>query len=150
MLKALTSLLDKLQDQQEPQALSEQEIQLASAALLVEVAVIDQHFDEREHQQLQLLLASQCQLSAEDAATLIDDAVKASADSASLYDFTQMINRGCDYSQKLTLMKNLWTIAYADGELDKYEEHIIRRIADLIHVSHRDFIMAKIETRGEG
>ena len=52
-----------------------------------------------------------------------------------------------NYEDKLMLLRNLWRIAYADGYLDKYEEHLIRKISDLIHVSHSDFINIKLEIK---
>lgn len=147
MIKTLEKLFDKLNTPNSTPVLSEHELNLAIAALLVEVATINQDFDDREWKQLQALLISECQLSQEEALAIAEEAEKASANSASLYDFTQRINQQCDYKQKIVLVEGLWKIAYADGELDKYEEHIIRRIADLIHVSHRDFIQAKIKVR---
>ncbi|MBX2807405.1 MAG: TerB family tellurite resistance protein [Cellvibrionaceae bacterium] len=128
-------------------ALNRQQLHLATAALLVEVATIDQNIDDRELVQLQQRLVTQCQLSAEDVSALIEDARRSSTQSASLYEFTRCINDYCSYQEKLQLMQGLWGVAYADGILDKYEEHIIRRIADLIHVSHRDFIRAKQQVR---
>lgn len=127
--------------------LSEHELQLATAALLVEVATIDQHLDDREKQELQTLLIKTCELTDDEAKALMDNALEASSNAASLYDFTQSINQHCSYPQKLSLMTGLWRVAYADEILDKYEEHIIRRIADLIHVSHSDFIQTKIQVR---
>ncbi|MGH1438806.1 MAG: TerB family tellurite resistance protein [Cellvibrionaceae bacterium] len=147
MIKTLEKLFDKLNTSNSKPVLSEHELNLAIAALLVEVATINQDFDDREWEQLQTLLISECKLSQEEALAIAEEAEKASANSASLYDFTQRINQQCDYEQKIILVEGLWKIAYADGELDKYEEHIIRRIADLIHVSHRDFIQAKIKVR---
>ena len=79
--------------------------------------------------------------------TLISDAETATRAASSLFEFTHIINKHCDYQQKLSLVNNLWRIAYTDGKLDKYEEHIIRKIADLIHVSHVDFILEKIAVR---
>ena len=44
-------------------------------------------------------------------------------------------------------MESLWRVAYADGDLDKYEERLIRQVADLTHVSHKDFIRLKLAVR---
>jgi len=147
MIKVLESLFEKLKTPEKTATLSEHELNLAIAALLIEVATIDQNLDEKEWRQLQVLLMSECGLSKQEALALAEEGKQASADSASLYDFTQRINQQCSYDQKMVVVTGLWKIAYADGELDKYEEHIIRRIADLIHVSHSDFIQAKIRVR---
>ena len=147
MIRKLELFFQSLSIETVDTAFSEQQLQLASAALLVEVATIDEHFSTEERLRLKSLLTKQCELSEAESEELITDAVRASSDSASLYDFTQLINRHFSEGQKNTLVENLWHIAYADGELDKYEEHIIRRIADLIHVRHQEFIKAKIKAR---
>ena len=123
--------------------LSSQQVRLASAALLIEVATIDQYFDDTEFKKLQLLLTQTFSLTEGEVNELVKLAEKEASESTSLYQFTQLINRHCDDQQKYQLTCNLWQMAYADGVLDKYEEHIIRRITDLIHVSHSDFIRAK-------
>ena len=61
-----------------------------------------------------------------------------------LYEYTRLINDLCDYEDKLRLINNLWSIAFADQQLDKYEEYLIRKISDLLHVSHKDFIQQKL------
>ena len=149
MIKQIEQLFAKMTHTETGEALDQRDLYMASAALLVEVATIDQNFDAREWQVLQELLVHQCHLSAQEVDDFIKAAQQASRDSASLYDFTQKINRHFSYSEKIELVRNLWRIAYADGSLDKYEEHIIRRIADLIHLSHSDFIQAKIAVRNQ-
>jgi len=59
-----------------------------------------------------------------------------------------LINKGFTQEQKVTLIKTLWQIAYADGELDKYEEHMVRKMADLLHVPHLEFIKTKNQVNG--
>ena len=68
-------------------------------------------------------------------------------ESTSLYNYTREVNDSFTYDKKLVLIDNLWTIAYADGNLDKFEEHLIRKISDLLYVSHSDFIDIKIKNR---
>jgi len=149
MLAKLKSLLDSLVETPPGQSaqLSTDELQLATAALLVEVATIDQKFDKTELNALTTVLATRFSLSKNDLSELIDSAKSASSEASSLFQFTQLINRHCDEDAKYKLACELWTIAYADGVLDKHEEHIVRRIADLIHLRHSDFIRSKHEVR---
>ena len=58
--------------------------------------------------------------------------------------FTQLVNEHYNYEDKEKLIENLWSVAYADGRLDRYEEQFIRKVAGLIHVAHGDFIKAKV------
>ena len=78
---------------------------------------------------------------------LILDASQSVQESTSLYGYTRIVNDEFSYDEKLNLLKNLWKIAYADGNLDKYEEHLLRKISDLIHISHSDYINIKLEIR---
>ena len=147
MKKLIDQLFESFTKIENDQVISTNDLHLATAALLVEVAVSDLDFDDSERVQLKKLLLSECQLSEVDVDTLISDAETATHKASSLFEFTHIINKHCEYKQKLSLVNNLWKVAYADGELDKYEEHIIRKISDLIHVSHRDFIQEKIVVR---
>ncbi len=127
--------------------MSEDRRRLACAALLIEVAVIDQEFDDRELKSLQSLLISQFGITDDECEALISLAHNESEDATSMYQFTRLINDQCSNEEKFQLLKGMWIIAYADGELDKYEEYIIRKVTDLIYMSHGDFIRAKHEAR---
>jgi uncharacterized tellurite resistance protein B-like protein len=80
---------------------------------------------------------------------IIRDAENTVSESTSLYGYTRIVNDEFEYEDKLSLLKNLWKVAYADGNLDKYEEHLIRKISDLVHISHSDYINIKLEVRGD-
>lgn len=127
--------------------LSEDKRQLACAALLIEVAVVDNEFDQEEFSALQAVLASDFGVSEEECKTLTTLAQQECEAATSTYQFTQLVNNHCTYDDKYSLIKGMWTIAYADGDLDKYEEYVIRKVSDLIYVSHADFIRAKIDAR---
>lgn len=122
---------------------SEEQRRLACAALLIEVAVIDQNFDDSEFNTLQTILSSQFGISDQACRDLTELAQSERDDASSMYQFTRLVNDQCSQEEKFELLKGMWLIAYADGELDKYEEYIIRKISELIYVSHSDFIRAK-------
>lgn len=117
--------------------------QLAAAALMIEIATIDEHFDATEIQALVKELQRQFDLDSETLHQLIDIARKESDQSTSLYQFTRCVNEEFNHQEKFDLLIGMWRIAYADNNLDKYEEYMVRRVTDLIHVSHGDFIRAK-------
>lgn len=127
--------------------LSEQQCRIATAALLIEVAKTDHHFDTAEMTSLEKLLRQEFELSTEQLQTLIQLAQEEQRQATSVYQFTQLINQHCHVEDKYKLILGMWKIAYADGVLDKYEEHIIRKVADLIYVSHSDFIRAKMRAK---
>lgn len=122
-------------------------LDLASAALLVEVMNCDHQMDERETDAITSVLKSCLSISDQELAEIIALAKDEAKQATSLYDFTRLINDGYDYDQKIGLIRNMWRVAFADGELDKYEDYLIRKIAELIYVTHSDFIRTKLEVK---
>jgi len=120
---------------------------LAAAALMIEVATADQDFDNTELDALLSILSGEFNLTPEQLNTLVTNAKKQSSDATSLFQFTRQVNDSCTHEEKFRLVKGMWQVAYADGAVDKYEEHIIRRISDLMHLPHSQYIRAKQEAR---
>jgi uncharacterized tellurite resistance protein B-like protein len=117
------------------------------AALLVEIAFADKDFDETEKASLKQSLIETYAIDESDIEEIIIDAEETVSESTSLYGYTSIVNTEFQYEDKLKLLRNLWKIAYADGYLDKYEEHLLRKISDLIHISHSDYINIKLEIK---
>lgn len=149
MLAKIKELLQLNESGQEDQPLSEAQCQLACAALMVEVAVIDGNFERQEMDTLRQVLIQFFGLDRLEIDDLIQMAREESAESTSMYQFTQLVNSHCDHQQKFELITGMWRVAYADGDLDRYEEYIVRKSADLIHLPHADFIRAKHVARPE-
>ncbi|ALO46139.1 Protein YhgI [Pseudohongiella spirulinae] len=122
-------------------------LQLASAALMFELLKTDRHIDDRETHKLKEILTDRFQLPARQLQEIIELAEAESAAAVSLYEFTSLVNEHYDYDEKVQLIRHLWELAMADDDLDKYEEQMIRRTADLIYVSHSDFIKTKLAVR---
>ncbi len=116
----------------------------ACAALLIETALADKVFNDEELASMKQTLKIVYKVEEKDIDELIDESKKKVSESTSLYEYTRLINDLCDYEDKLRLINNLWSIAFADQQLDKYEEYLIRKISDLLHVSHKDFIQQKL------
>lgn len=127
----------------------EHAIQLALAALMIEVAESDYRDVPEEREVLLNIVKNSFDLSPDEAQNIIDLAKKEHADSTDYFQFTRLINDNYSASQKIKMIENLWRVAFADKQLDKYEEHVIRRIADLIHVSHSDFMATKLRIQNE-
>lgn len=117
------------------------------AALLVEIAFADKDFDETEKASLKQSLIETYAIDESVIEEIIKDAEDIVSESTSLYGYTSIVNTEFQYEDKLKLLRNLWKIAYADGYLDKYEEHLLRKVSDLIHISHSDYINIKLEIR---
>lgn len=126
----------------------EQARNLAVAALLVEVLRAD--FDVADQERRQVVAAIRGILGLDEArcAELLADAEHHVDRAHDLHQFTAEINRAYAHDEKLRLVEQLWRVAQADSAVHKYEEHIIRRICGLLHVSHREFIAAKLRSSG--
>jgi uncharacterized tellurite resistance protein B-like protein len=121
--------------------------QLALAALMIEVAEADFENAPEEKQAILNIVKISFNLKANDAEDLFQLAKEEHAKSTDYFQFTRLINDHYSAQQKIELIENLWRIAFADNVLDKYEEHVIRRISDLIYVSHRDFMSTKLRVQ---
>tara|TARA_B110000503_G_scaffold126485_1_gene195147 strand:- start:2713 stop:3105 length:393 start_codon:yes stop_codon:yes gene_type:complete len=116
---------------------------LAAAALMVEVMVIDRKISGKELSVIKKIFEHQFDLQKSEIDQLLKLAKEEVNEATSLYQFTRLINDQFDAEKKKDLIENLWQIAFADEVLDKHEEAIIRRIAELIYVPHADFIKTK-------
>ena len=133
--------------EEEPTSSSIAKTDLACAALLIEVINSDHKLEEQETQAFFSVLQNNLNISGKDIDELVELAENQAKEATSLYEFTSLINSDYDYSQKVGLIENMWRIAFSDNNLDKYEDHLIRKISDLIYVSHSDFIRAKLKVR---
>ncbi len=145
MIKALKALFELApEDSGEDQG---QQVLLAACALLVETARADFTQDAQEEAALEKLLTTTLDVEAAQVKTIMAEAAERVDESISLYEFTRVINDNYSAKQKLQLIEAMWVVAYADGNLDKYEEHLIRRVAELTYVPHEDYIRSKLAAR---
>lgn len=119
-------------------------VELATAALLSEIIRADNNTDQRELEAYKSLLASHFSLSDSALSVLVKAGQDTAEDAVDLAQFTQAINQQCNNEEKQAILKGLWEVAYADKQIAPLEEHIIRRIADLLYLSHSQFIKAKL------
>ncbi len=123
--------------------------ELACACLLAEVIFADSEFDESEWQALLARLKLTFDLAEEDLLELAETAKYQVKNANDLYQFTRVVKE-MDYDKRVHLIDGLWQVAFADGSLDPHEEHIIRRICELIGLNHSDFIKAKLAQSRSG
>lgn len=122
---------------------NQQYLKIATAALLIEAAKADFKVEAAEIAQVAECVRKTFELSQEQTDELLQLA-QAQTDRATCYfEFTSLINQGFDYEQKIKVVELMWRVAYTDRYFEKYEEALIRKIADLLYVAHKDFIAAK-------
>jgi uncharacterized tellurite resistance protein B-like protein len=119
-------------------------LQLAAAALLLEVSRADHVRDEAEQLAIVRAVKRAHALSDAEMAALLDSAETSVDAAASIQEFTRVLNEELSAEDRTALIEDMWRVAYADGRLDKYEEYMIRKIADLLYVPHSQFIRAKL------
>ena len=120
---------------------------LITAALMIEVMQADFSLDEREQQAFISVLKLSFDLDENEVIELEELAHAKVEEATSLYEFTRQINDNFSAGEKLELIQNMWRVAFADGEIDRYEDGVIRRVAELIYVAHSDFIRMKLEVK---
>lgn len=126
---------------------SEDEMQAAVAALLVEAAQMDGTFDEAERHTIAHLLATRFGLSEQEVAEAIDTAETAENHGNLVFSATRAVRDGLDYDGRVGLMEMLWEVAYADREIHDWEANLARRVAGLIHVDDKDSGLARRRVR---
>ena len=110
-------------------------IRMATAVLMVDVARADHVFDDEEFDRVLQLVQAHFELTPDQAAALVVDADDQAEELISVHDFTQLLHNNLDEREKATIVGLLWQVAYADGRLDKYEDSLVLKISDLLHVS---------------
>ena len=123
--------------------------ELATAAVMMEVARADFEQSEEERSLMLQKLGARLKLTDEAVTGLLLLAQDASEEAHDLYSFTSIINERFTYPEKKQLVVNLWEIALADAHIDPQEDHIIRRIAGLLSVDHSDVIHARAKARDQ-
>lgn len=119
--------------------------QLALASLLVEMARADFDESDDEHSLISDLLASHYDLSSAESLELLNKARAANNKAVCLFDFTRSLHKSLDADQKQDVIRLLWQVALSDDKLDKYEDFLVRKVADLLYVPHSDVIRLKHE-----
>ena len=132
---------------QEPE--TSNSVLLSAISLMIEVSLADEIMDFSELETLKKVLLNEFEVKENDLENLISDAKKNQNSSTSLYEFTRKINDEYEFDDKKNLILSMWKIAYADGNIDKYEEYVIRKVSDLIYISHPDFIESKQKAKRE-
>lgn len=122
--------------------------QLALAVLLLETARADFEHAPAELDAIRRELVGRLQVPEAEIDALLGEARDAARQAVSLHDYVATLNRELDQDEKAAVIGVLWRVAHADGRIDPHEEHLIRRLAELLHLPHRSFIQGKLEAGG--
>ena len=120
------------------------DVNLAACALLLEMANIDDEFSEKERAMILTILKDEYGISEENAKRLAEEAEKQRKASLDLWHFTRLINEHFSRDEKIRIVELLWRIVFVDGKLDGHEDYLVHSLADMLNLSHRDLIDAKL------
>ena len=121
------------------------DVRIAACALLLEMANIDGHFSESERESIVLILKRDYQLSDDHAAALVQAADEELKRSIDLWQFTNLINQNYSKDEKIQIIEMIWKIVYVDGRLDQHEDYLAHKLANLLRLTHKQLIDAKVK-----
>ena len=152
MLRALKALLGELSSTsaQQPGEFEQRQLRTAIATLLTELTRVD--FEVRPEELSASRAALIDLLATPDAAAqeLLEQARETSARLTSYFGPISIINRCFSMPQRVRFVEHLWRVAHADGGLDPYEDHLVRKLCHLLYVPHIDMMLAKQRVRSAG
>lgn len=122
-------------------------IQVATCALLLEVANSDDEFSDIERDNIIQILEKDFELSGEYAKELMELSDKEREESIDLWHFTNLINEHYSIEEKIKIIEMVWRVIYVDGKLDKYEDHLAHKLSNLLKLTHTQLIDAKLKVR---
>ena len=150
MLRSISEFISEITGgERRPEQFDEADFRLAAAALLVHVVTSDNDFNEKEREKLSDVLAYRFDLGIEESGRLIKAAVNADREAVDLYQFTSVINHALNEEGRKRVVEMMFEVAYADGKLSEFEDNIVWRAAELLHVPRRERVSMRMKMRGE-
>lgn len=146
MLDSLKRFFEKLSDETRGEAPeSDNPIRIATCALFLELARIDETFTEAEVETILALLKTKYHLSEAHARALMEEADAERDASVDLWQFANLINQNYSVAEKIEVVETLWRIVFVDGKMDKYERYLMLKIGNLLRLDHDQLINAKLK-----
>ncbi|HIF51109.1 MAG TPA: TerB family tellurite resistance protein [Thiotrichaceae bacterium] len=146
MINNIKSYFEELfQKETEDKSSHKNTIELATAVLMIEISLADDHIHDEERREINNVLHKNFNLQQDEIDELIALAEEEVDHSISLYEFIRLLNDSLTMQEKINILENLWRVAYADSVIDKYEEYYIRKVADLLYIAHSDYIRSKLK-----
>ena len=150
MLNKLSDFLSTIIAPANADGRPEHTLQLTTAVLLIEVMQSDAESTDEEQATILKILKERFQLPDAEVAQLSELGHRTAKAANDLHQFTSLINRELDLPEKVRIIEYMWQVAYADRQISAHENHLMRRMADLLHISHGDYVAAKMRAKPAG
>ena len=150
MLNKLSDFLSAIIPAARVESRPEHTLPLATAVLLIEVMRSDADSTDEEQATILNILKERFQLPDAEVAQLSELGHRTAKAANDLHQFTSLINRELELSEKVRIIEYMWQVAYADRQISAHENHLMRRMADLLHISHGDYVAAKMRAKPAG
>ena len=124
-------------------------LQIAAGTLLVEIGKADSNFTGEERKKIISIMRDTFYIEEDYINELIELSERQIDESDSIYEYTTIINEKFTNAEKFELLKNLWRLIYIDNNLDKYEEHLVKKIGTLLNIEYTNIISAKLLVKEE-
>ena len=147
MLNKLSDFLSTLIAPASVESRPEHTLQMATAVLLIEVMRSDTDSTDEEQATILNILKERFHLPDAEVAQLSELGHRTAMVANDLHQFTSLINRELELSEKVRIIEYMWQVAYADRQISAHENHLMRRMADLLHISHGDYVAAKMRAK---
>jgi uncharacterized tellurite resistance protein B-like protein len=122
-------------------------LQLATAVLLIEVMRSDAKSTDEEQDTILNILKERFQLPDAELEQLSELGHRTANAANDFQQFTSLINRELGMPEKVRIIEYMWQVAYADKQISAHEDHLMRKIAGLLYISHGDYIAAKMRAK---
>ncbi|MBU0621334.1 MAG: TerB family tellurite resistance protein [Gammaproteobacteria bacterium] len=147
MLNRLNNFLSAIIVPASAESRPENTLQLATAVLLIEVMKSDADMAIQEQDEILKILKEKFHLSDVEVTHLTELGHRTASAANDFHQFTSIINRELQPAEKIRIIEYMWQVAYADGKISAHENHLMRKISDLLYIPHRDYIAAKMRAK---
>lgn len=150
MLNKLSDFLSAIITPASAESRPEHTLQLATAVLLIEVMQSDADSTDHERATILKILKERFYLPDAEVAQLSELGQRTAMAANDFHQFTSLINRELEVSEKVRIIEYMWQVAYADGQISAHENHLMRKVAALLYISHGDYVAAKMRAKPAG
>ena len=117
---------------------------MASTCLLLSIANADDNIDDKELTIINDIMQDFFSLSNNESKKIIHEAQEDLKLSTDYFSYGNKLNNHFSLTDKIDFISCIFEVAYSDGEYHYMEEHMIKKIAHILHIENKDLINVKV------